>query len=93
MIHSDQFCWEHLLYIFQIFKIFNLVSRFFRFQTQENRFLGLGTFLAFLHVQKIIDLFTRLAIFYKFWKMFHKSCSYEPSRQYGINPFFKTIIK
>ena len=52
-----------------------------------------GTFLAFFYVQKINDLFTIFAISHKFWKMFHKSFSYEPSRQYGISPFSKTIIK
>ena len=56
-------------------------------------FWGLGTFLHVFWVQKIIDLFTIWRFFYKFWKMSHKSFSYEPSRQYGINPFLKTIIK
>ena len=83
--------------IFYIFfkksNFWNLVSRFSRFQTQENRFFGLGTFLHVFFVQKNIDLFTALQILYKFWKMFHKSVSYEPSRQYGTSPFSKTIIK
>ena len=46
MIHSAQFCWEHLLYIFKNFNFWNHIFRFFRFQTQENRFFGLGTFFA-----------------------------------------------
>ena len=93
IIQSAQFFLEHLLYIFKIFKIWNLIFRFFRFQSQENRFFGLGTFLALFYFQKFINLFTVLQIFYKFWKMFHKSLSYEPSRQYGISPFSKTILK
>ena len=63
-----------------------LIFRFFRFQTQENRFWGLGTFLHVFLVQQFTDLFT-------VWKMFHKlspilciSFSYVCSRQYGISP-------
>ena len=76
---------------FKLFQMWNLVFRFFRFQTQENRFWGLGTFFArFFVVEKIINLFTVLQILYKSWKMFYKRFSYEPSRQYGISPFSKT---
>ena len=49
--------------------------------------------MALLYVQKIIDLFTVLTIFYEFSPMLHKSFSYEPSRQYGISHCLKTIIK
>ena len=92
MIHSAQIVWEHLLDIFKILKIWNRVSRFFRFQTQENRFWGLGTFLRVFDVQNFTDLFTVLQIFYKFSPMLHKSFSYEPSRRYGTSPFLKTIV-
>ena len=51
-----------------------------------------GRFWTVLGCPKIIDLFTVLQILYKFWKMLHKSVSYEPSCQYGISPFLKTII-
>ena len=52
-----------------------------------------GRFLTFLHVQKIIDLFTILEIFYKFALILFISSSYEPSRQYGTSPFLKTLLK
>ena len=49
------------------------------------------TFLHVLYVQYFTDLFT-------VWNMFHKlslilciSFSYEPSRQYGINPFLNDL--
>ena len=69
-----------------------MIFRFFRFQTQENRFWGLGTFLAVFVVQIFTDLFTEWTIFYKFSPMLHNSFSYEPSRQYGTSPFSKTIV-
>ena len=70
-----------------------MVFRIFRFQTQENRFWGLGTFLHVFQVQQITDVFTILAIFYNVGPMLHESFSYEPSRQYGTSPFLKTILK
>ena len=83
-----------IFYIFsKIFKIWNQVFIFFRFQTQENRFWGPVTFLLVFHVQKIINAFTILAIFYKFSPMLRKSFSYVCFRQYGINRFSKTILK
>ena len=51
--------------------------------------LGPGVVFGNFCRPKIIALFTILSIFYNFWKMFHKTCSYEPSRQYGISPFSK----
>ena len=93
----DPFCTVFLgasfVYFFKKFKIWNHIFRFSRFQTHGNRFWGLGTFLHVFCVQKIIDLFTALQILYKFSTIFHKSFSYEPSRQYGISPFSKTILK
>ena len=94
MIHSDQFFWEHLLYIFQNFPI--LEPGFQIFQIIDPRkyvFWPGDLFARFVVAQKIIDLFTVLQTLYKFWKMFHKSFSYEPSRQYGISLFSKTIIE
>ena len=78
---------------FQNFQKSEPYFQIFRFQTQENRFWGLGMFLHVFYVHKIINLFTVLWIFYKFSPMLHKSLSYEPSRQYGIITFSKTIIK
>ena len=51
-----------------------------------------GRFCLFLFVCNFTDLFTVWTIFYKFSPMLHKSFSYEPSLQYGISPFKKTII-
>ncbi len=93
MIHSAQKFSEQISYNSQNFQKHNLIFRFFRFQTQENRFWGLGTFLAAFYVQYFTELFTILTIFYKFSPMFHKSFSYEPSRQYGISPFSKQFQK
>ena len=42
---------------------------------------------------KPIGLFTIRKKFHKLSPMFHKSFSYEPSHQYGISPFPKTILK
>ena len=70
-----------------LFELFELLD------AQNMCFGAWGRFCMFFYVQEFIDLFTVLAIFYKFWKMLHKSFSYEPSRQYGISPFSKTIIK
>ena len=82
-----------IFYIFSIFSKNNPYFRFFWFQTQENRFWGLGTFLALLLVQQFNDLFTILKMFYKFSLILCINCSYEPSRQYGISPFLKSILK
>ena len=78
---------------FKIFKIIIWFSDFPDSRPKKIGFFAWGRFLLVFWVQKIINLFTVLQILYKFWKMFHKSFSYEPSRQYGISPFSKTIIK
>ena len=83
---------EHRFHFLIFFKCWNRISRFFRFQTQENRFWGLGTCLHVFYVQYFTDLFTILTIFYKFALMLHESFSYEPCRQYGIKLFSKTIV-
>ena len=75
------------------FNFWNLISRIFIFQVPENRFWGLGTFLVVFYVQKIINLFTVFLIFYKFGQIHDKSWSYICSRQYGISPFLKSIVK
>ena len=93
MIHSAQKIYGQLSRIFQHFQNYNMIFIFFRFQTQENRFWGLGTFLHVFFVHKFTDLFTVWTILYKFSPIFHKSFSYEPSRQYGTSPFLKTITK
>ena len=80
-----------IFYLF--FKKWSQVSRFFRFQTPENRFSGLGTFLHVFDVQKFINLFTILQFLYNVALMLHGSFSYEPSRQYGISHFLKTVLK
>ena len=54
---------------------------------QKNGFGARGRFWDVFDVQKIIDLFTMLTIFYKFALILLISCSYEPSRQYGPSPF------
>ena len=92
MIHSAQKFCEHIQDIFQ--KNQNLESDFQIFQIPDpkNRFWGLGTFLALLYVQKIIDLFTILYFFYKFALILFVSFSCEPSRQYGISHCLKTIV-
>ena len=69
-----------------LLELFELVD------AQKIGFGAWGRFCMFFYVQEFIDLFTVLQISYKFWKMLHKSCSYEPSRQYGINLFSNTIV-
>ena len=93
IIQSAEKFKEHRFLFLTFFEFWNLISKIFIFQGPENRFWGPGTFLDVFGGPKIIDLFTVLQILYKFWKMFHTSFSYEPSRQYGISPFSKTIIK
>ena len=70
-----------------LFELFELLD------AQKIGFGAWGRFCMFFYVQEFTDLFTVFAIFYKFWKMLHNSFSYEPSRQYGISPFLKTILK
>ena len=93
MIHYAQFLLGAFLYMFQNLQKVESDFHIFRFQNQENRFSGLGTFLHVFQVQYFTALFTILTIFYKFSPMLHKSFSYEPYRQYGICHFPKTIIK
>ena len=59
----------------------------------KNVFWGPATFLRCFYVQKFIDLFTTLEIFYKFVLILFISFSYEPSRQSGTSPFLKTSLK
>ena len=94
MTHSAQFFWEHLLYIRCIFfRNFEPGFQIFKIQYQKIGFGASGRFLAFSHVQKIIDLFTILQIFYTFALILFISFSYETSRQYGTSPFSKTLLK
>ena len=103
---SEIFPWNfrycmHLAYLFHRFRTLVPTSSAVNIihpqspgeRPQENRFLGLGTFLRALYVQYFTDLFT-------VWKMFHKlspilfiSFSYVCSCQYGISPFLKIISK
>ena len=92
MIHSAQFVWEHLLYMFHKFQKLEPYFQIFQIPDPRKSVFWPGDVFGFFYVQKIISLFTVLRMLYKFWKMFHKSFSYEPSRQYGISPFFKTIL-
>ena len=92
----EPFCIVFLGASFSYFQNFeNLEPGFqiFRFQTPKNVFWGLWTFWDVLYVQQFIDLFTILGFFYKFALILFISCSYEPSRQYGTSPFFKTSLK
>ena len=75
-----------------IFKKKSLFELFELLDAQKIGFGAWGRFSISFYVQEFIDLFTVFAIFYKFWKMLHNSFSYEPSRQYGISPFSKTIL-
>ena len=58
---------------FKIYKIWNSVSIFFRFLTQENVCWGPVTFLPVLYLQYFTDLFTILKMFHKLSPMLHKS--------------------
>ena len=78
---------------FKLFKKWNLVSRFFRFQSQNLCFGASGRFLTLWHVQKNTNFFTTLTIFYTFALILFISFSYEPSRQYGTSPFSKIAFK
>ena len=93
----DPFCTVFLGASFICFSIFSKFGTrffsFFRFQTQENRFWGPVTFLRVCDVQNVTVLFTTLQILYKFALILCISFSYVCSRQYGISPFFKTILK
>ena len=62
-------------------------SYFQIFQIPDSRksVFGPGDVFTCFHVHKFTDLFTILQMFYNFSPMFHKSFSYEPSRQYGIS--------
>ena len=71
--------------------MWNLIFSFFRFQTQENRFWGLGTFLHVCLVSNFIDLFTAWTIFYKLSPMLHNSFSYEPDGQYDTSLFLTSL--
>ena len=52
---STVFLGASFIYISMFSKMWNQIFRFSRFQTQENRFFGLGTFLALFYVQKFIN--------------------------------------
>ena len=80
------------IYFSKFSKFRTRLSDFSDSRPKKTVFLAWGPFYTFFFVQKIIDLFTVLQILYKFWKMFHNISSYEPSRQYDISPFSKTII-
>ena len=73
---------------FKIFKQMNMIFRFLRLQTQENRCWGPVTFLLVFYIQPFINLFIVLWIFYKFGLIRDKSWSYICFLQYGISRFF-----
>ena len=78
---------EHMFIFFDILRILEPDFQIFQIPGPVKSVLGPGDVFGTFFVQKFIDVFTVLQILYKFWKMFHKSVSYEPSRQYGISRF------
>ena len=74
-------------FVAHIFKKNPLFELFQLLDAQENRFWGLGTFLAVCLVKNVTDLFTIWKMFHKLSLMLHKSSSYILSRQYSSSPF------
>ena len=93
MIHYDQFLWEHLLYIFQKFQILEPGFQIFQITDPRKSVSWPGYVFGSFVGPQIYRFVYHIADFYKFSPMLHNSFSYEPSRQYGISPFFKTILK
>ena len=93
IVQSAETFKEHRFHFFDILQFLEPDFQNIHIPGPRKSVLGPGdVFGRFWGCPKIIDLFTVLQFLYKFWKMFHKSFSYGPSRQYGISRFLKTIL-
>ena len=93
MIHPAQKMREQISYVFQTFQKLDFDFQILQIPDPIKSVFGSWDVFVCFVVQQITDLFTILKMFHKLVLLLCISFSYEPSRQYGISPFLKTILK